>query len=340
MFAGVPAARTADYDCSRTLKKTGRKKLLATLLPAPSHVLIDNCRILDSANLDAALTAPNTWSGRILGLSENGTVPVRCVWIATANNLQVKGDLARRLIFIHIDSGEEKPYERSDFRHKNLRKWITQNRGQIVGACLTLIRAWQAAGSPPYAGKAKKGSYESWLSVIGGILEAVGITDFLGNGAEAEEQVDPQTAAWRAFLHDWYTGRQEEKAENPKLTLACTAYDALTYAEEHLMDDLGEKEGKARTVRMGRLLNERTGRVFGEYRIKRAGNAHKTGLYLVEHIKGREGETGETMEIKQPHAGEYRGKKKTRLKSKIVILLYIAVKVLPLSPYSLVSLSA
>ena len=60
-------------------------------------MLIDNLRRpLDSSALAAALTAP-FWEDRLLGASETTRLPIRCIWIATGNNAEFSGEMARRL---------------------------------------------------------------------------------------------------------------------------------------------------------------------------------------------------------------------------------------------------
>jgi len=61
-----------------------RKRVTAKLRQVPSMLLIDNLRNkLDSAAVAAALTAPY-WEDRILGASEMARLPIRCVWIVSA----------------------------------------------------------------------------------------------------------------------------------------------------------------------------------------------------------------------------------------------------------------
>ena len=269
-----------------------QKALFSTLLAGPSHVLIDNTRILDSANLEAVLTTANNWTARILGISENGTVPVRCTWICTANNLQVKRDLDRRIIWIRIDAKLEKPYERGNFKKPNLRAWILENRAAIVGACLTLVRAWIEAGRPAYAGSVRRGSYEAWLSIIGGILENAGIADFLANVEEAETHVDTQTEAWRGFLADWYTQKAEilepDKAGNPRdapqLRFGASPKELVPLAQEFFIEEFGSDPQK-NYQRMGYLLAQNRDRPYGEYRLRRVKDKHKSARYCVETLE-------------------------------------------------------
>lgn len=179
-----------------------RKRLTAKLREIPSILLIDNLRRqLDASSVAAALTAPY-WEDRVLGKSEMVRFPIRCVWIATGNNPQFSNEIARRMFRIRLDPHEDQPWLREGFRHPNLLAWVWQNRGELVAACLTLGRAWIAAGMPQH--QKTIGSFESWAQVMGGILEVAGVPGFLANLKEMYERADAEGAAWRGFVAQWW----------------------------------------------------------------------------------------------------------------------------------------
>jgi putative DNA primase/helicase len=110
-----------------------RKRLTAKLITSPSIVLIDNVkRHLDSGALSAALERP-IWEDRHLGLSRMVMVPIKCVWICTANNPSLNEEIARRTARMRIDPQMETPWERSEFKHPDLRKWVRDHRGGCCG---------------------------------------------------------------------------------------------------------------------------------------------------------------------------------------------------------------
>ena len=96
----------------------------------------------------------------------------------------------------------ERPWQRSGFRHPDLMVWVRANRARLVAACLTLGRAWIAAGRP--RGTRTIGSYESWAQIMGGVLEVAGIEGFLGNIDEMMEASDSEGAVWRSFVSAWW----------------------------------------------------------------------------------------------------------------------------------------
>src|SRR5439155_10940660 len=73
-----------------------RKTIFSTLRGGRTHIVIDNIEdTLNSASLSSALTTPMV-SDRVLGASDERSVPNRATWIATGNNLTVGADLMRR----------------------------------------------------------------------------------------------------------------------------------------------------------------------------------------------------------------------------------------------------
>lgn len=205
----VDAIATVLTGCGASVMTEGRddeewrKRITAKLRQIPSLVLIDNLRAeLDSAALAAALTAP-FWEDRILGASEMARLPIRCTWVATGNNPTSSHEIARRLVRIRLDARTDQPWRRDGFRHPDLMVWVRANRARLVAACLTLCRAWVAAGRPRASGRGI-GSYEAWSQVLGGILEVAGVPGFLGNLEELMEASDTEGGAWRAFIGVWW----------------------------------------------------------------------------------------------------------------------------------------
>jgi hypothetical protein len=255
-----------------------RKRITAKLLTGPSLLLLDNLRRrLDSAALSAAITSP-AWEDRILGRSEIARLPVRCAWVATANNPALSNEIARRSVRSRIDAKVDRPWQRGDFRHPDLRSWLRENRAQLVWAALTLGRAWIAAGKPP--GQAKPlGMFESWTQTIGGILEVGGIPGFLENSEEFYEASDVEAAAWRALVEEWwrrYADAEVGVSELMDIVVPEGGGDCIDL-------DLGKGSEKSQQTRFGVLLRQQRDRRYGQMRIVRGGKRKGSQLWrLVE----------------------------------------------------------
>lgn len=187
---------TVDNDDSET-----RKRILGIALDGTASVLLDNVTgRLGSPSLAAALTA-ETWKDRLLGVNANAEAPLRCVWMATGNNLEFKGDLGRRVVPIDLDAGTEHPEDREEqsFRHPELRQHVTAIRCGLVMAALTLLRAYHVAGRPKH-GLARKGSYEAWDDLVRGACVWVGLGDPDAGKERIRVEDDSDIAALRGAL--------------------------------------------------------------------------------------------------------------------------------------------
>lgn len=144
------------------------KTLLSIALAGDQLVLFDNVAgggSIGGPALDRFLTA-RTMNGRILGRSEmTGDVEVNTVLYATGNNLGLKGDSLRRIVPIPLQSPEERPEERQDFTIKgDLLGYAKQNRGNLVVAALTILRAYIEAGKPDQ--KLTPMDYTAWCGLV------------------------------------------------------------------------------------------------------------------------------------------------------------------------------
>ncbi|MBI2717221.1 MAG: toprim domain-containing protein [Rhizobiales bacterium] len=229
-----------------------RKRLTAKLRQIPSLVVIDNLRHpLDSSALAAALTAPH-WEDRILGASEMTRLPIRCVWIATGNNPEFSNEMARRVVRIRLEAHVDQPWRREGFRHSDLMGWVRANRARLVAACLTLIRAWIAAGRPK--GTRMIGSYENWSRAMGGILEHARIEGFLGNLDEMLAAADGEGAVWRSFITAWWDRFGTAEVGTGDL------FEVALICEPP--PPLGSGGDRSQRTRLGRALGRLRDRVF------------------------------------------------------------------------------
>ncbi|HUU96944.1 MAG TPA: hypothetical protein VM487_14490, partial [Phycisphaerae bacterium] len=241
-----------------------RKRITSYLMSGYTFINIDNIEgKLFTPSLAAALTA-RQWTDRQLGRNEVITVPQRATLMVTGNNIQLGGDIARRSYWIRLNPQCSRPWERDGFKHENLIQWVLGNRGRIVAAILTLVRAWDVAGRPAGDAGPRLGSFESWQSVVGGILSFCGIEGFLGNRDQLYSKVDADAAEWEAFLYAWADTIKGE----PVATSVLVAHIKRPGDDNVLRDTLptrftDELESKSFAVKLGRALAKLRGRYFG-----------------------------------------------------------------------------
>ncbi len=238
------------------------KRITAALLDGARVLMLDNVTTLEGDALAAVLTA-RMWQGRILGRSQMVLVPNDATWIATGNNVTLDDDMPRRIIPIRLDPEMERPETRAGFKHDDLRAWVREQRATLVSACLSIVEAWKAAGSPQ--GTERLGTYEAWCGVMGGILRVAGIEGLLEGRDYLHTDSNQEPEEWGVVLKALYL----EHAP-----LSFSARDLLTVAKKHsaLMDYWGGASDLGGLQRIGRAMTKNRDRVFAGYRLRAAGS--------------------------------------------------------------------
>ncbi len=275
-----------------------QKSITSLLIEGATIITIDNVTgRLQSKHLEAVLTA-DLWRGRILGQSKMVLVPQRATWLATGNNVKLGGDLVRRCYRIRLDPHVSRPWTRSGFTHEDLAGWVTEQRGALIGALLTLARAWYAAGQPFAPSLPSMGTFTNWVKTVGSILAYAGVYGFLANQEKLYEEIDEESAQWEAFLQAWYhlfesawikiadiitvmnSTEIEHLVDNDDALPATAFIDALP---EALQITLKEKPHTFK-IRFGKALEKRVDTCFGDanLRLERGKDEHsKVSLWRV-----------------------------------------------------------
>ncbi|HEY7307877.1 MAG TPA: hypothetical protein VH643_00820 [Gemmataceae bacterium] len=179
-----------------------RKRITSFVISGERMVLFDNLTAsLGSGTLDAALTA-QTWRDRLLGYNRIVEAPVYVTWFATGNNVALGADTARRTCHIRLESPMENPELRDDFKHRNLLAHVRKNRRTLLGAALTLLRAYVVAGRPDM-GLPAWGSFEGWSNLVRSAVVWCGLPDPGLTRQELQTQSDPAASAMTEILRCW-----------------------------------------------------------------------------------------------------------------------------------------
>ncbi|HUV05139.1 MAG TPA: CHC2 zinc finger domain-containing protein [Armatimonadota bacterium] len=249
-----------------------RKRLTAVLSRAQPVVMIDNVvKSLDSGALSSAL-AQMVWEERILGKTETLNVPIRCVWVATANNPTMSTEIARKTIRIRIDPKVDRPWLREEFKHRDLRSYTLDNRATLIWAALLICKAWVQRGMTPYRAR-PLGSYEYWSRTLGGICECAGVEGFLANLTEFYEIADIEGSAWRALVEIWYERHRERPVGVSEL------FDAAVESE---LWSFGKGSERSQRIIFGKMLGRQRDRVIGDFRIVMAGTLHRVKQWQLQ----------------------------------------------------------
>ncbi len=253
------------------------KKITAALMAGNTMIIWDNVEgMIKSPTLAAVLTA-EAWQGRILGQSVMVMVPNRATQVATGNNIDVGGDLARRCYRIRLDAHQAQPWKRTGFRHPDLKPWVTANRQQLLHALCTIVRSWWQAGRPLAESISAMGGYTAWVRNVGGILQHAGVTHFLANLDEFHATADREAQAWEAFLNGWSDNYGEEPMTVAELITKMSDVYVGHKLREVLPEDLsGYWDTPGFSRRLGQALRRRSGRHYGH-----------DGMHLVEMPRDR-----------------------------------------------------
>lgn len=171
------------------------KRITAKLRASADTVCLDEVQDdagsrLTSNSLSAALTS-EIYEGRKLGSSEMLSLPQTASWYGLGNNIEIPGDMVRRVYTCRMASDREDLETRDDFRH-DLDTWVPEHRAELLRAVLVLVRAWYARGCPAAPRTFGFKSFTEWQHVVGGILHLAGIRGFLSTVLAVRESADSE----------------------------------------------------------------------------------------------------------------------------------------------------
>lgn len=139
-----------------------RKRLMALLLKGEKVSILDNIvGEFNSPSFAAALTS-EYYEDRILGYSKTGRVLNKTMFILTGNNLNISGDMNRRVIRLRLQPNTERLTDRQyDFDPVTRAKAM---RNHIVSSVLSLVNHWIQSGTPK--AKGQMSSFGEWDDLI------------------------------------------------------------------------------------------------------------------------------------------------------------------------------
>jgi hypothetical protein len=178
-----------------------RKLVTSLLLGAPESVVFDEHHVIGGKVLARLMTAV-TWSDRVLGVSRQAMLPNSATWLSLGNNVAIQDDMIRRYYQVRLETDSATPYTRevSSFRHRDITGWTEGNRGRLLSAVLTLVKAWIVRGRPSGVVNVAMGSFEGWQRVVEGVLRVAGRDDFLKSLTELRSDNDVTGNYWTQHL--------------------------------------------------------------------------------------------------------------------------------------------
>ncbi len=243
-------------------------------------VVFDNVDgIVRSPLLAGLLTSP-TFNMRRLGSSTRIEATNDRLWVMTANNATLSGDLGRRNIRVRIDPGIPNPELRTDvFAIDDFEGFVREHRGELLWSLLVLIRHWVCRNRMD-GGDRTQDSYGKWIAALRGILAASGIPGNVDDPSTKSDAHDPEADEFESLLRAIY-GRFGEHPWTAKEMLAQVCHPAMNADPtrpipfEDLPDWLIEKHRSGDPIALARKLGTglrfRQGRFYGRAKVVQAG---------------------------------------------------------------------
>jgi hypothetical protein len=270
------ATYTADED-------ELRKRITSLALAGDRLVLFDNLEgRFGNATLDAALTA-TSWTDRVLGSNRMARAPLFVTWFATGNNVAVGADTARRICHVRLESSEERPEERSDFRHPDLLAYVAGRRQALLGAALTILRAYWVAGRPDQ-GLSPWGSFDGWSRLVRSAVAWVGLPDPGLTRVQLQDQTDTTAEGMALLLRCWEcmdSGRRGLTAGEVIDRLFRHPPEDPPEWHAEMRDAIEALVGRGDSRALGTRLRSFRRRIFGGRFIDRAGQQRRAARWAV-----------------------------------------------------------
>lgn len=161
------------------------KQITSALRDNPRGVLlIDNAKVRGGTSISSPSIEANTmspvYSDRILGQSATFRRPNDFLWCITMNETQASPDIVSRAVPIQLHY--EGVPEQRDFAGHDPIAVVRRHRTEILGELAGMVVRWNQSGRPR---SIKRHRCTYWAEIIGGILEANHLPEFLTNVGEA-----------------------------------------------------------------------------------------------------------------------------------------------------------
>lgn len=272
-----------------------RKQISTILLSTTGAVvLIDNVSgELKSSTLSSLLTT-DKWDDRKLGSMDTMiSRPNDRLWLVTANNLTYGGDIPRRVVRCRIDPGVPRPEHRTGFAIADLDGWVRSRRGELLGALLTIVRAWVVAGQPVPTRTTSDG-YARWVATVSGLLAHSGLGASFDAEATQVVLTDEEsewgvllTALQREFGAAAWSARDVHDAIDvvPSMAVMPRAAGKARLAADDLPSQWCDGDRVSVSARsIGMWLRNRRGRWAGRLTVREAGTRGHAALWRIEGV--------------------------------------------------------
>lgn len=275
IIATGEVAAAVDFNANEDEFK---KSLFSILLEGAPATMIDNIVGTLNSSLLNMILSQQSIKGRVLGASKTATVPTSSLWLATGNNLTLSGDMTRRSLYCELDARMERPEEREFSR--DIYKWTKENRPQLVVACLTILKAFAAAGKPGADSLRRMNGFTDWSNWVRGALVWLEQADPLDTQRNIEAG-DPEREALEAALSAWWDCLGDRPVTGNDLLQTSDASDQRMRMYQALVTAVNNPRG-INVRNLGKWLARYQGRIVQGLRIVRGSTIRKQVVWSVK----------------------------------------------------------
>jgi len=273
-FAGPGGNAKVSYP---TTSEEATKVILSLLLTSPAVIEFDDMDTdwIPHGVIKRMLTTDQI-TDRILGVSKTATVSTRALFLGSGNNVGPVRDLLRRVLTVHVDPRCATPATMT-YSGNPVDK-VRKNRGAYVAAVLTIIRAWQEAGSPraeidnivSYGG--------AWSDYCRFPLMWLGLPD-PATALLTQVRHDPDADSLGSVMAEW------RQAFGSSAVTVRKAVAAALQSHPDLLDAMREfpieERGEINRSKLGWLLKKNANRIIGGFEFQKAEADGRTAWRVV-----------------------------------------------------------
>jgi len=233
------------------------KRLVGAALAGFPIIALDNVSSILTGDFLAQVSERPILTLRPLGGSALIRVSNSFTVFANGNNIAATADLVRRTVRCSLDSDLENPEDR-EF-HADPVALVLADRGKYVAACLTVARAYIAAGLPNKCSHLP--SYPQWSDIVRSALVWLGWPDPV-DSMELARTDDPSRLSRAMLFTAWdeeWPDRNPNGVTTAELIAAATEFERPGFSDERRRPDLHEaclaiaREHRSSTISAERL---------------------------------------------------------------------------------------
>lgn len=246
------------------------KRLVAALLSGQTIISIDNVNGQLGGDALCQIIERPVVAVRPLGQSTFTKIESRASCFATGNNIQLVGDMTRRVLLCSLDPDVERP-ELRQFKGNPFDK-VLEDRGRYVAAALIVVRAYVAAGYPGIL--APLASFEDWSRMVRSALVWLGRPDPCDTMNKARAD-DPITSSLTNLFVTWHAAAGSSARTIAAIKDIATLNDSfggLLHANfrESLIDVADDGRGGINSKKLGHFLKRFEGRIVAGLKLTSA----------------------------------------------------------------------